>query len=714
MQTSLPRFGLRSKLMVVALTLLAIPWIGYRYVIEMQQFLRANEENVLQEHARIVAAALGERSSLLTQPIAEREAGADHLFVRPLPSPMQLDGYSDDWALHRDRRQPLRVAATSSEPVDLAATLSLGSYESDLYLLFEVSDDRLVYRDPRAGRDVRADRVELWLYDASDRLLRLTLATSAPGWVDVVATDARGARLADQSWATAVRGEWQEASGGYAVEVKVPIARLGTRLGAVVYDVDDGEARRDTATATIGRSETGQNLGTVVVAAPEVEHLLLRLVRPGMRAWVVDKSHRVIGLAGGFDETDRNEQPSASQSSSEDSSWQLMYRLLLGLLLQQPASEFQDDLSAASRLDGAEVTTALNGTPATRWRQTPDQRVNILTAAYPIKVGDEVIGVAALEETSNSIVLVRNRAMEMLINLSAAAFLLAVAGSLLLATWLSVRIRRLNREMQAAIGPEGRMASPLQGASANDEIGDIRRSFVQLLERLGRYHGYLEGLARKLSHELRTPMTVVRSSLENLSAGTVAPDSQIYLQRAEEGIRRLDAIVTRMSEASRLEQAVRAETARTFDAVPVVRGCVEGYSALAGAPRFNLRLPDVEVPLRGHPDLFAQMLDKLAANARDFHSVGTAIDVALETIDDMALLSVANEGPGLPRNMGRQIFDSMVSLREERGSEPHLGLGLYIVRLIAEFHGGAVSAEDRSDKPGVAVTVRLPLAPMPP
>lgn len=712
MHAKLPRFGLRAKLMIVALTLLAIPWIGYRYVVEMQHFLRANEENALREHARIVAAALSEQSSWVMQTVANQGEAEEHLFVRPLHGIVQLDGYADDWALHRDRRQTMNVSPDSSQvgAVDaFAATLSLGSHEADLYLLFEVKDDRIVYRDPRSPRDLRADRVELWLYDSADQLVRLALTTSAPGWVDVMATDARGDPVGDTSWGSVVRGEWQETPGGYTVELKVPIARLGTRLGAVVYDVDDADARRDTAKATIGRSESSQNLGTVVVPAPEVEQLLLRLVRPGMRAWVVDNNNRVIGLAGGFAESDGDEQPGGPRADV-DSSWELAYRLLLGLMLQPPPSEFQDDMSGVSRLDGAEVATALTGIPATRWRQTPDQRVNILTAAYPIKVGDKVIGVAALEETSNSIMVVRNRAMEMLINLSIAAFLLAVVGSLVSATWLSIRIRRLNREMQAAIGPEGRMGSPLHGNSANDEIGDIRRSFAELLDRLGQYHAYLEGLARKLSHELRTPMSVVRSSLENLSAGGVGQDGQVYLQRADEGIRRLDAIVTRMSEASRLEQAVRAEKLEVFDAVPVARGCIEGYGGLDGAPLFRLQVPAGEVLVRGHPDLFAQLLDKLVANARDFHSPGTVVEVTLDVAGGTVALSVANEGPYLPRDMGRQIFDSMVSVREGRGSEPHLGLGLYIVRLIAEFHGGTVRAADRADKPGVVVTVHLPLA----
>src|SRR3954465_15413419 len=116
------------------------------------------------------------------------------------------------------------------------------------------------------------------------------------------------------------------------------------------------------------------------------------------------------------------------------------------------------------------------------------------------------------------------------------------------------------------------------------------------------------------------------------------------------------------------------------------------------------------VPLSGAPDLFAQMLDKLAANAVDF-ATADPVNVSLERSGDTATLRVSNTGPLLPAEMKERLFESMVSVRSERAShEPHLGLGLYIVRQIAEFHGGKAAATDRPDGSGVIFEVRLPLA----
>jgi two-component system sensor histidine kinase ChvG len=124
-----------------------------------------------------------------------------------------------------------------------------------------------------------------------------------------------------------------------------------------------------------------------------------------------------------------------------------------------------------------------------------------------------------------------------------------------------------------------------------------------------------------------------------------------------------------------------------------------------------LTLPDGAVPVNGAPELYAQMLDKLVANAVEFSNDG-AIDISLARDEEAARPTVANAGPPLPAGMEDRLFESMVSVREgSTGSAPHLGLGLYIVRLIAQFHGGTATAENRAEPPGVAVIVRLPLAP---
>ena len=112
--------------------------------------------------------------------------------------------------------------------------------------------------------------------------------------------------------------------------------------------------------------------------------------------------------------------------------------------------------------------------------------------------------------------------------------------------------------------------------------------------------------------------------------------------------------------------------------------------------------------MNGAPDLIAQLLDKLVDNAVDFSPPGGTIEIALEPGDRQVQICVSNDGPSLPPHASERLFESMFEYRQGSDSKPHFGLGLYIVRLIAEFHAGRATAENRTDGSGAVFRVILP------
>ena len=201
-------------------------------------------------------------------------------------------------------------------------------------------------------------------------------------------------------------------------------------------------------------------------------------------------------------------------------------------------------------------------------------------------------------------------------------------------------------------------------------------------------------MASKMSHELRTPVTVVKSSLENLDLSALDDDQSTYLKRAQDGVDRLNHLLTRMSEATRLEQSLLNEPREEFSLRQVVEACAAAYDSMHENHKISLKLPEIleKNPLKCHgsADLIAQLLDKLVSNALDFAKPDSDIDIVLQSTDKGVELFVRNQGASLPENMQSNLFDSMVSVRDKAiaGDKPHLGLGLYIVRLIAQFHSG--------------------------
>ena len=487
------------------------------------------------------------------------------------------------------------------------------------------------------------------------------------------------------------------------------------RLQAAIDSELRGEAEAELRRLAAAQGETPAGASAVPAApreiaresAPreqiaEISAILAGLARTTQRIWVVNRDYRVLALAGSL------KRPGAAGPPG-------LWQSLLGRLIRRPTEDFDEAVAADVLATGRDIAGALQGTFGARVRNTPDGRAVVVSAAYPIWNGDEVLGAVVVEETTNSILSVRSRALERLLVVTLAAFAVAAAVLLAFAARLSQRIRRLRDEAESAIDASGRLTTRINtGSDAGDEIGDLSRSFSTMLARLSQHHAYLESMASRLSHELRTPIAVVRSSLENLNLQPLPAEVRVYIERAEEGLARLNTILTRMSEATRLEQGLAAQERERFDLAAVVAGCVEGYRGAYAGHAFELRLPGGAIEVDGAPDLAAQLLDKLAANAVDFSAAGAAIVLSVERAGAnegrMARVSVENQGPPLPDEMRGTLFESMVSVRKERGAAPHLGLGLYIARLIAEFHGGSVRADNLPAGGGVTVSATFRLA----
>jgi two-component system sensor histidine kinase ChvG len=290
---------------------------------------------------------------------------------------------------------------------------------------------------------------------------------------------------------------------------------------------------------------------------------------------------------------------------------------------------------------------------------------------------------------------------------TASLFALFGAGGILFvfSSVLSLRIRRLRDAADRALRTTGSVdtkAMPL--TDSRDELGDLARSFSGLLDEVSAYTDYLRTLASKLSHELQTPLAIVKSSLDNLDHQSLPDAAQPYVERARGGAERLGAIVRAMSQANGMERAIGAAEGEDFDLTAVVRGCIDSYRPIIAPRRLESELPTSPLIMHGAPELIAQALDKLVDNARSFAPDDGWIRIALHARDDGAELTVANSGPLLPDTMQDRLFDSLVSLRPstQRVAEaPHLGLGLYIVRLIASAHRGAASARNLADGSGV-------------
>jgi len=672
--------SLRLQLLAVSLLTLVLPWMGLRYVQEMETALRAGLAQSLIGSAAAVAAALAEQSATVCAPpeCDSRRAGAT-IYATALAREPELDGVRDDhW----------ETTAETALEIGHGRQLWAGTSGRFAYLFVAVEDDDLVYQS-QPGQTPHGDRVVL----AADSggLKWWLLNTAAPGAFRAQET---GPDRFEPSeiYDGRVIGAWAETAKGYTLEVRVPLSLVGPALGVGIIDVDRSGAEYVVAGFDATWDEAAGAPGRFIHQRAELQSLLGQFERVGGRLRVLDRDGWVLAATGRVT-------PGTAGSQSAG--------LLGGLfrwLLQSEDPPYPPE-RPAGRVADSTLRQALMGRDATAWYGSGPDREAIVAAAVPIPGLD---GAVVLEQASEPILTLTDRALVRLMTLTLLATLVVGVGLLGYATWLSLRVQRLAGAAQTALGPRGEIRSGMPGSGAHDELGTLARSFAELLERLREHTEYLRTLASKLSHELRTPLAVVTTSLDNLEHEVKAPAVEEYLDRLRQGAARLDAILASMSEATELEQAIRETPAQPFDLAAVVASCCAAYRDVYPERKIAYRCDLVEARTVGSGELVAQMLDKLVDNAASFSAPGSSIDVTLAESGKDFVLLVANRGPPLPAKMRGRLFDSLVSIREQRDGRPHLGLGLHIVALVADFHGGRCEADDLPDGSGVVFKVSLP------
>ena len=673
--------NLKRQLLLVSLLTLVLPWAGVQFIRETESALRTGQQQMLAGAARAIADSLAQYVEEFPAPESGQRLAGDQLYGHQLESRPEIDGYFDDWTVERDSLRTLRGA-------DGPIRLCIGLIDETVYLYVEVSDRNVVYATPATAAlesgPRYADRVSL--INTSPPYLEetLTFAAEAPGPVVVYLRNEYGFASDPTVLAT-----WQDVPGGYQVEARIPASKLGTHLGIVVSNTAD-----ELAAPVRSASFSATTPGRFVTQSTELSEIVTSLAQSGMRLIVTDVSGWRIATGGNI----ASLQPS---SAGVGSAW---LRIAYNVLVTSGQEAALAEPDPGGREQQSYIVQALSGQETVSWFRSADSGRAVVAVAQPIATNNMTLGAVVLQQGTDAILSLRNQGLSRLINVTLIATLVVAFTLLGYASWLSRRISDLSIAAEEALDGDN-LQTTLPSALAGDEVGDLSRSFSHVLRQLGEYNDYLRSLASKLSHELRTPLAIVTSSLENLEHEPLNEASTNYAARAKSGADRLRRILTAMSEASRVEELMQHAEPEDFDLCKVLQSTTAAYRDVYPKRKFELASDIEEAATQGSPELLIQMLDKLVDNAVEFSADDDTIKIGLSSDNSSLQLTISNPGPKLPEQMRSQLFDSMVSVRPGAG-EKHLGLGLYIAKLIAEGHGGRIEA-DNTDT-GVCFTVVLP------
>ncbi|MDX1593995.1 MAG: ATP-binding protein [Gammaproteobacteria bacterium] len=645
--------SLGGKLLLASLLLLTLPWLAWRALLAFEAFLVDGQLRSLE--------LLATGAALLLEPEAERlghgrGSGTTTLYAWPMTGDQAFDGYPGEW-----REHPGNGLAVGADTFGFS--LRLGTRDGWLHGLVAVRDPVAGYRNPGEAALDHSDAVVLELH-ADDGVSRYRVLTAqGPGRVAALPSTPDGSRIVPGP-SLGLEAQWQPASGGYTVEFRLPLAVLAGHpvVRVRVHDADRAMPR-------------GRTLATPPLRPrhrdPGLEALLGGLAAGPPRAWVVDRDGWVRAGVGG---------PSG--------------------LAAEPRR--------LARIDLPLLGAALEGRPGSAQVRRAG---TLLAAAVPLRAGGEVLGAVLVEQPLDALLQLRYRTFAEFGAASLALLGASVLALLLFAGRLAWRIRRLGREAGAAIDARGRQVSTRLAAEARsgDELGELSRAISALLVRLRRHTRFVESLPRTLRHELSNPLNSVATALANLAEERSDAGRQALLARAGRGLERVEKTLATLTEAADLEEALQGDPRTRLDLAALLRGYLESFALQHPERRLEASLPAEPAPVDGVDHRLEQMLDKLLDNAVDFTPPEGTIAVELGRDADGWRLAVANDGPLLPPGLEGRLFETLVSGRPRAdGRGHHLGLGLYVVRRVAEAHGGRASVRNRADGRGVTFSVWLP------
>jgi two-component system sensor histidine kinase ChvG len=434
-----------------------------------------------------------------------------------------------------------------------------------------------------------------------------------------------------------------------------------------------------------------------------VAPLLRRLITPtGTRARVYDRDGTMlIDSRGLYIRGDLSRDPPPTRKDSPslvEQAWNAVRNHVPGL--GRPSSA--DEPGPADGRTLPEVQRALAGARGTLVRRNGPGET-IVSVAVPIQRGRTVRGALLLSTQEGDIDKIIAAERFSLLQVFIIAALVMVVLSMLVAGQIVGPVGRLAEAAERVrTGIKSRQEIP-DFTRRTDEIGHLSGALRDMTQALYRRLDAIENFAADVSHELKNPLTSLRSAVETLPLAKTDESRGRLMQVIQHDVKRLDRLISDIADASRLDaELARAEAGRV-DLKKLITTVVSvaNERRRRGDAAIDLTVEpapaglDDPFAILGHDSRLGQVVNNLLDNARSFSPKGASVRVALRRRRNAVELTVEDDGPGIPPHALERIFERFYTDRPEQGFGQNSGLGLSISRQIVQAHRGTIRAENR-------------------
>lgn len=419
--------------------------------------------------------------------------------------------------------------------------------------------------------------------------------------------------------------------------------------------------------------------------------------------------------------TAMEDEPKAN--GNEQPNTQNIWTRLTRYFFKEPLPVYQE-IGTANGMAYREVKDALQGQERSMLLLNTKGE-QIVSIALPIRRFGDIQGVLLLSTRPGQIDKILNEERRVILILASIALLASIVTSLLLARMVAGPMRRLSDAAEQASRNIAARAQLPEFAGRTDEVGQMAEAFKAMTTALYRRIEASEKFAADVAHELKNPLTAARSTAESLAFARTEEERDHLVQQIQGELKRLNRLITDVSNASRLDAELARKEMRPVDVTVMLRNLVTIFRDIIGEENRHIALKVEREPFEGafiidgDEGRLGQVLTNLLDNALSFSPEGATVTVRARANRRTVEILVEDQGPGIPEDRLEIIFDRFYSDRPETDQSrgKNSGLGLSISREIVLAHGGEIIAENRYEagagpgaRPaGARFIVRLPV-----
>ena len=476
----------------------------------------------------------------------------------------------------------------------------------------------------------------------------------------------------------------------------------------------------------LGESATENPDATILLIEP-AKNILTRLVGvTNIRTRYFDLNNELLIDSRDFDINRVEVEDIMSKQLGVDNIWELAsgkVRILLDKIQKRDALEKYYEVENEMATDYPEVLEAIDGKISSRIRRL-DEDLDIITVAVPIQRFRRVLGALMVSSDTGDVYDAVQNVRMTIIQFFCASLIITLLVSLFLAKTIVRPILRLARSADT-ISLGGKSNIP-DLSFRNDEIGDLSRSFRDMTMVLEKQIDAVANFAADVSHELKNPITSMRSAIETMDYAKTEEDTKKLKAIIGQDVKRLDRLISDISDISRLDAEMSHAKMKQVNLTMLLQTMVNIYLSTQknNIPniimefkkrRFKLKNGNISPYfVRGLDGQLSQVIRNLIDNAISFSKINGKIWIKMKRQNNMVEIVVEDEGIGIPENKLVNIFDRFYSERPKgEAFGKHSGLGLNICKQVVNAHGGEIYAANRYNKSnniiGARFVVLLPL-----